>query len=42
MSAVRKTLDGVSDTRQRLLLTALHLYAQEGLHAHVRRKQGIL
>ena len=29
----RSTLDKSPDTRERLLLTALHLYAREGLHA---------
>jgi AcrR family transcriptional regulator len=33
MTAASHILDRSSDTRQRLLLTALHLYAKEGLHA---------
>jgi AcrR family transcriptional regulator len=33
MTAARLKADKHSDTRQRLLLTALHLYAGEGLHA---------
>lgn len=32
-SVVKKTADKNAGTRQRLLLTALHLYAREGLHA---------
>jgi AcrR family transcriptional regulator len=33
MTAAQLKADKNSDTRQRLLLTALHLYANEGLHA---------
>jgi AcrR family transcriptional regulator len=33
MTAAEARLDKNPDTRERLLLTALHLYAQEGLHA---------
>lgn len=32
-SGARTTVDKGADTRERLLLTALHLYATEGLHA---------
>ena len=32
-TAIRSSVDKSGDTRKRLLLTALHLYASEGLHA---------